>query len=316
MTSSAQLYNASEFYIPTLMSQMLHETIQNWLWCGFTGGLVLGESRTGKSRAIQELSTSIPSRIGQGVPIHRVIFGERDNKTIREAWMKIAKSTGINPKNSRVTAEELSSQVAFWLTEAAMQNDTHQVILISDEVQFLSIMQLSVFAELHNMLNEEKVNCLMIFVANQDTFSPMASALMRPENKYIRERFFNNVHLFYGIKSSLELQSCLKFLDQGDTEHGGYHKDSLTESCIPEAFRNGFRLHQMTDLIWELYNEQFKGYGSSQSWGMEYFSRFIKILLLDYLPRYDCQSEAALKSMVIHSLNASGIKSMLSSVYG
>lgn len=311
-TTSLHLYNTSEFYIKTPMSEALHNTIQEWLWCGFTGGLILGESRTGKSRAIRALDVSLPSRNDQPVPIHRVIFGDRDNKTIREAWVKIAKSTGMTSISRTSSAEDLSSQVAFYLTEAALQNDTHQVILIIDEAQFLSINQLSVFAELHNLLDEARINIMMLFVANQDMFGKMAANLIEPENKYIRERFFNNLYLFYGIRKATELNECFMALD-GDSKCP--LQVSITESCAPNAYQDGFRLSQTTELVWELYCEEYRSYSSSKSWGMEYFTRFVKIFLLDYLPVHDYRCADNLTVMISNSLKASGIKSMLGDMY-
>lgn len=304
--SNLQLYNPTEFYMATPMSQALQKMIQSWLWGGFNGGVVIGESRTGKSRALRELSSSIPSRTLQPIPIHRVVFGERDKKTIREAWMKIAKSTGLSSISQRTSAEALSSQVAFYLTEAALDNDTHQVIMIADEIQFLSINQLSVFAELHNMLDDAKINSLFVFVANQDMFAPMVAELRKKENTYIRERFFNNAYQFYGIRTIEELKSCLAILDGGDST-----EKSITQTILPDAYEEGFKLADSTDMIWEAYCEDYAKYGSSNSWGMEYFTRFVKVLLLDYLPNYDWHSADNLKVMIGHSLKASGIKSML-----
>jgi len=34
-----RLDNASEFYIKTPMGKLLHNTLEQWIWCGLTGGV-------------------------------------------------------------------------------------------------------------------------------------------------------------------------------------------------------------------------------------------------------------------------------------
>mgnify|MGYP006902745042 CR=1 FL=1 len=63
-------------------------------------------------------------------------------------------------------------------------------------------------------------------------------------------------------------------------------------------------------VIWETYVNEYKRPLKLESWGMEYFSRAITILLNDYLPNYELNDENVY-TMVSHSLEASGLESSL-----
>ncbi|MBB3060055.1 ATP-binding protein [Microbulbifer rhizosphaerae] len=302
---SSVLANASSFYISTPMLRDLHQCITQWTWCGMTGGVIVGEARCGKSFAIRALSDHILSRTGQRIPIFRISYGKRDKKTIREVYSKTAKALGYKVK-LRDTSEELSEMICTKLAEAAESNDTKKVILIIDETQYLTIDQLTVFAEIYNTLEEVKANCVIFFVANEDTFSPLVKKLHEKENSYIMERFFTHTHHQYGIRNSQELKLCLKEFDQYivDIENN----ISATQAFCPHLYDQGWRLIDLAKPYWQHYCEGYKIPLQHKSWRMNQFIRSTNVLLMDYLPRCkNSNDHSYIEAAIVKSLEAAAI---------
>lgn len=304
-TSSILLENASQFYIETPMVKALHERITQWTWCGLTGGVVVGDARLGKTVAFLALSDSIDSRKGQKIPIFKITYGKRDLKTIRTVFAKVARALGFTFKD-RTGADDLSEMICIRLAEAAMMNDTHQVILLVDEAQLLSIDQLSVFADIYNELFDMHVNLVVFFIANKDQFKPLSEKLLQKDNTYLRERFFNNLYEFHGLRNVDEVRACLDAYDNYmmDSER----RVSATKHYCTVLYYSGWRLSHIADLYWNIYCEQYKIPLNHSSWGMNLFIRTTNILLMDYLSHCPIfYNQSYIEGCIIKSMEAAGI---------
>lgn len=302
---SAALENSSSFQITTPMVRELHDRITHWTWCGLNGGVIIGEARSGKTFAIRALADHITSRAGQKIPVVRCSYGELDRKTIREAFSKTAKALGCQFKE-RATSDTLSEMIIKKLAEMAIINESRKVILIIDEAQFLRVEQLNAFAQIYNELFEAGVNCVIFFVANEDRFAPLAKELMKQENSYLRERFFVNVHNFYGIRNAAELKKCLGEFDKYivDIQNGM----SATQKFCPHLYEQGWRISSLSGQYWTHYCEQYKKPLKQKSLRMNQFIRATNILLMDYLPECkDSDDTVYMEAAIIKSLEAACI---------
>jgi len=304
-TIDVHLDNATEFFIMTPMIKSLHDTIKQWTWCGLTGGVIVGEARCGKSIGVRSLKESIQSRAGEDIPIFRISIGNRDVKTIRSVYLRIANKLGFKIKKSS-TSDEMAFLINMHLVEAAISNSSHQVILIIDEAQYMTVDQLSVFAEIYNDLIDAHCNCTVFFVANESQFEPLAKELIKNENTYLRERFFNHIHAFYGIRNQKELKSCLKRYDAYVLHHAS-HK-TATEYYCPKLYESGWRLSDVAATMWSIYHETCMKPLKHQSWNMSQFTRTTNILLMDYLEKYEIElNDEILEGLIMRSIEASGI---------
>ncbi|GAA6154499.1 ATP-binding protein [Pseudoteredinibacter isoporae] len=302
-------FDANRFHISTPMIQALHERLCQWLWCGFTGGLIIGEARSGKTRAISALDNTLSTRTGQRVPLHRVDIAQRDTATVRSLFANVALALGRNV-GRHDTCDLLSDWVLHYLADASLTNDTRHVILMVDEAQYLTARQLSGFAEMYNKLQLMGVNLVVFFVANEDQIKPLAEALLEKKNDYLRERFFKQVYRFYGIRSHREVLQCLT---QYDTTLEDKHP-AITQQVLPKAYSEGFRLQQLSEPLWAMYASEYKTPLNLTSWRMQYFIGTVNILLMDYLPNYDSRDPEQVEQMIHHSLEASGLTPSLASV--
>jgi len=306
------LENASEFYIRSPMVRDLHDRISQWTWCGLTGGLIVGNSRCGKTTAIRILSDSIISRSGEDIRVFRVSYGKRDTATIRTVFDKIARSLGHEVKKS-FTSDQLLEMICNQLSESALVNSARQVVMVIDEAQLLSINQLSAFAEIYNDLYDMHVNGVFFFVANKDQMAPLAAKILEKEYTYLRERFFAHLYEFKGISTSSELKKCLNEYDRYIMD--GDSSMTATQYYCPKLYENGWRLAKLSKPYWYHYCETYRKPLGHDSWGMGRFIRATNLLLMDYLPRCnDPADEALLEACIVKSLAAAGIEPTLVSL--
>jgi len=194
-------------------------------------------------------------------------LGDRDYKTIRSVFAKVGISLGFKIKKSH-NADDIAFKVKTFLAEASLINETHQVILIVDEAQLLSIEQLSVFAEIYNDLFDLRHNCTIFFVANENRFSPLAKELIKDENTYLRERFFNHVHHFYSLRNAKEVRACLDEYDQFVIRPSDQCK--VLEYFCPTLYQSGWRLSKVAVIMWQIYYEQYMIPLKHNSWSMSH----------------------------------------------
>jgi len=300
------LSNASEFFIMTPMVKRLQDTLKQWTWCGLTGGVIVGDSRNGKSKAVKNQSGTMTSRNGEKIPVFRISIGERDIKTIRSVFYRIAHTLGHKIKKND-SADDLALLINIHLADASTTNNTRQVIMIIDEAQKLTIDQLSAFAEIYNDLFEIQTNCTIYFVADENEFPQLAKKLLEDKNKYLRERFFNHVYRFYGLQNIEDVRACLDGYD-----HFVINEDEgcvATEYYCPVLYQSGWRLTDIAKPLWQIYYEEYKIPLNHVSWNMDQFVRTTNTLLMDYLPRYQEQlNQDITEGIIIRSLEAANIK--------
>lgn len=305
--------SVSQIIITTPMIKALHATITPWILSGFTGGLIVGDARLGKSKAIRTLGDSIDSYDGDPIPIFYANFAELDKQTRRNVFARIMRGITKKAVNSRATGESLSDDLRIRFTDAAMANSERRVVLFVDEAQELTIDQLFPFVDLTNDLEEWNVSLSVFFVANKDRFQDLANQLLKKKNQFIRERYFNYIHVFYGIRSLEQLTACLAYYDKNAITP----TDSRTwlQYYAPAAVEQGFRMVDIADTLWQLWNTNYADRFGYESWGMTYFNRTISIALRFYFRKYWSSNPEDIVGILEKSLEAAGNEPTLTTVF-
>lgn len=310
---SEVIEDASTFFIETPMAEALHTALTQWLWCGSTGALVYGDAREGKSKAISSLKEHLPSRSGQLIPVHTFIYADRDKNTQRDVWVMMAQT--FNHKVPlRISANELAGPIKQHLAESAYMNDTRQLLIVVDEAQYLNIGQLNVFAEIFNNLEDIGINCCIVFVVNKNKFKPLAKKLLLDSNKYLRDRFFNTIYHFHGLRSEKEVRDCLAQYDR-DTDSHGNTIIPITQAYFESGYNDGWRMVNAAHLMWTVFCEDYKTRLQLEAWGMHYFIRSVNVLLMDYLPNHDYRDMKKLEAMIIESIKSTNLEPQLIELY-
>jgi len=301
------IFNNSEFFIETPMIEKLTTQIERWIWNGDTGGLVLGDNRIGKSRAIRHAMKKIKNRLGENVPSIYISTPRRDTNTMAAVYKNLCFSFGLELK-SRPTADDMANLVFHRLVDIAHKTSTKQVLMFVDEFQRLSCLQLEVFAEIYDQLNLVGVNVCIIFVGNKQSAEILIKNSLQTSNELVRGRFFIQKLQYHGIRLKDELRACLSQYDQlmFPAENG----ESYTATFIKEP---NFLLSNSTGIFWDIYSKQYRAPLGLSSWPMQYFTSAVRILLVDYAPRYGASADA-LPEMIDRSIEGSGlVKGLVSS---
>lgn len=126
--------------------------------------------------------------------------------------------------------------------------------------------------------------------------------MIRSENELIRGRFFTQSYSYFGIRSQEEVKFCLHAYDT--FEQSGL---CITERFLREQYQDGFRLVELSGLIWEVFDQEYRRSLHLDSWGMQYFTSMVKILIIDYLPSFGIDNEDEIRQMIYRSIEASGL---------
>ena len=285
------------------MVSQLKSTVQSWLWNGYLGGYILGNSRVGKSAGMRVIKNDLQNRLGEVIPVHLFSVPERDATTVAGILKKLCYSLRMKIK-THATADVMSNDLVHYFADLACTNSTKQVVILVDEMQRLSTHQIEVFNELHDALANFQLNLSVIFIGNLKTSEPLLTKIKTPECDHIWGRFFKNEYLFHGIRNHGELFKVLAEIDK-----------TQTEVLLPELFHDGWRIQSISHLIWDVYTSEFKSDLKIRSWGMQYFVAMIRILMADYIPRYGVNSDDEISMMIKNSIEASGLVEELVRVY-
>ena len=298
------IFNQSEFFIKTPMIENLSKQIHYWLWNGLTGAVIIGNYRLGKTRAAQFIADKLINRSNQKIPVHKLAIPKRDVKTVASVYRNLCYSLDINI-TQRTTADEMANDLFHYFGEMALVNNTHQAVLLVDEMQRLSVHQIEAFAELYDRLSEVGINLSVFFIGNSASSQNLIAQVMRPENELVRGRFFTQKYIFHGIKTHSELRACLMQYDK--IKYPDTNSPTITEMFMADEYRNGWRLESISHNIWDVYSENYRSKLKLESWGMQYFLAMLKTLLIDYLPNFDIDDPVALDAMINESIKISGL---------
>jgi|SRR5690554_931992 len=276
------IFSPVDFAIDTPMVDAFIEQVNRWLWYGFTGAFIRGHSREGKSRAIEMAIHCLTNRLGEPVPAHHLIIHDRDTKTRKSICIQSSETMQVKFQ-FRDSTDILISNLLHFLSECALTTTTKQVVLFVDEAQRLLLKQYGPFLEIYDKLRRMKINCMVIFVANDDESEPLLNRVKHKQYRHLQGRFFVHQHEFVAIKSKKDVLYCLQ---QYDTRRYPPDGDTYTQHFLRDAWDSGFRLASLTNLFWRVYVDEFKKPMKLPSLGMQYFITPINQLLMTDLPAY------------------------------
>ncbi len=298
------ILNPSRFAIETPMMLALMNQVSLWIWNGVTGALILGQYRIGKTKAISYLRSRLTSRLGQPIPSVVMTIPRRDRATIASLWKTLCFSVELTPKN-RATADDMSNLLFHFFADLAALHNQTQVVLFVDEMQRLDISQMEVFAELYDRLAEAHVNLSTFFIGNKKAAQGLVAKAQCEKYELIRGRFFTQCCNYHGIRTKAELSACLKEYDI--SKFPKKTGSSYTSYFVGEKCGDDWKLASLSNLIWEVYTDNFRSALKLESWQMQYFVATIRILLKDYIADYGAENEDELRQMIVGSISDSGL---------
>jgi len=303
--SDHPLFNPTVFFIPTPMIDDLRARIERWLWCGASGGYIVGSARIGKSRALQFLSHHLTTRTGEALPVVRINLKGRDKKTIASVWRNMLYAIGQAPASDRELSDTMSIRVTAYFAEQSLRNKNRQIVLVVDEFQRLLIRQLAAFAELYDELVELGVHLIVVFVGNEGESEHLLEQISDHQYEHLYGRFFMQRYHWHGLRSREAVGVCLK--EFAKVKYPADTGPTLLQSFLPLLHKQDWHLTSLATPLWQIYREEYGKPLKLSSWPMQYFIATVKTLILDYLPRYGVNSPEMIEEMIRYSLAVSGL---------
>ena len=298
------IFSPSEFFVKTPMAVSLKNQLNAWLQNGATGAVILGPSRAGKSRAIEYASQRLVNRLEQPIPARSLTIHRRTAKTETSIFRNLCLSLSLKPK-SRANTDDMSDLVFHHFCDLAQLNDTKQVVLFVDEVHRLTIEQLEAFCEIYDKLVVAKVNISIFFIGNQNSCSPLLQHISLEKNELIRGRFFTRHVKFTGLRNVKDVRATLSEYDsmRFPTPDG----PTFTSRFLAEKCGADFNLRTVSEILWEVFNDDFRVNLKIKAWPMQYFVAVVRMLLVDYLPTYGEDDENSLYNFIHEAIEISGL---------
>ena len=282
LTDDHPLYNPLSLFLRTSEIDRLSETLTQWLWTGQTGGFIKGKPRVGKSTALKMLADQLHTRTGKPIPSHVFTVPPRDKGTIQAIYRNLCISADIKLTSTRLRNTDAMLEDFFhYFMDMALETKSKRVLLFVDELQRLTIDQIEVFAELHDLAARREVLLVVVFTGNDTQCDKLINRIKTTKRELIHKRFFTQELAFKGLRSVEDVQACL---EQYDTLRFPLNTGpTYTEAMLPKDFAAGFRLKNLATTIWNVFREyQLKL--KLDAWAMKYFTTSITTLLVDYLP--------------------------------
>ena len=266
------------YLVNTPAIDRLLETILHWILTGKIGGIIWGDSRSGKSTAIRSVKKSLKTRSGQPIPSYlfnmRTSMRNTDNK-FYDGLLRAVKHAFVGKGNSQ---DKYGQLIEFFL-DKALGNDENRVILFVDEAQKLTAFEYELLSDLHNDLADEDILFSIIFIGSSELHNTANDYQAFDADKIIG-RFFTESYHFQGITSEKELRLILQ-------EYDRQYLSTLRPFLLVD--QDDFTLESLSEIFWRSFQHFSKTYGEKQ-WRMRYFTSAINMLCVDYLTQYPLES--------------------------
>lgn len=279
------VFHPNRLRLATPALDLLRQSLRQWLWTGATGGVVLGDARTGKTTALWMLVGDLHTRGHVKVPVDYVGIPTRDKASILSVFRQLNWSAGLRVTHTD-RADHLSDQFMHYIADQTVDSHCDQAILFVDEMQRLQPQQFNAFAELHDKLLKLGIVLLTVFVGNTQESSSLLKRVAQPAFAHIRGRFFSQHCTFMGLQSKADVEACLSQYDRLRHPADG---PTYTAHFLPEAVRAGWRLASTSTVLWRAFHAHQVEL-KTRSWGMQYFIATVQALLADMLPEHGVDS--------------------------
>lgn len=244
------------------------------------GALIYGESRLGKTYAIEYLRMLI-HRERQEIPTFHVQAEHIPNRSEGAFFSSLLRAVrhpepdiARNPRKRKALHDRLRS--------VAESQQSSMVVFFCDEAQRYSFHEYEWLRDVHDELAQCGVR-LTTFLFGQERLCEKRTRFQESGDTQIVKRFMVETLRFRGIRSAEDAATCLKSYDEHEYPAGSGW--SFTRYYYPHAFEAGLRLELDALLVWNAYvaAHQNAVLAGEVEIPMEYFSRAVEAILLNGL---------------------------------
>lgn len=244
------------------------------------GALIYGESRLGKTYAIEYLRMLI-HRERPEIPTFHVQAEHKSSRSEGAFFSNLLRAVR-HPEPDIARNSRKRKALHDRLRDVAEAQGSSMVVFFCDEAQRYSLHEYEWLRDVHDELAQCGVR-LTTFLFGQDRLCEQRARFQDSGDTQIVKRFMVETLRFRGIRSALDAATCLKSYD--DHAYPSDSQWSFTRYYYPYAFDAGLRLEMGAHLLWNAFALAHKhaALAGEVEIPMEYFSRAVEAILLDGL---------------------------------
>ncbi len=276
---------SKDYIVPTPALEGLLEMVLDWVKNLYTGSIIYGYQRLGKTTSVEYIAEEIRQIFGHNVMVG--IAPMVSNIRISESafWGQILKALGHEFWSRGSAIAKRDRLIKYFQIFNQNNGGEGRAVLFIDDAQKMEESHFDWISELHNDLNLQKFH-LAVFLVGQPELLGRKATLEENHKYEIVARFMNEEHQFHGIRNDDDIAVILHTYDE-NTEYPQASGCSFTKYFFPDAFEYGWRFEDETDKVWNEILKARNSHGLKEEVlideiHMEYFARIIERLCTRY----------------------------------
>lgn len=256
--------------------------VYQWIDNRAQGGIIYGRPRLGKTHAIKYLKAVLPQEFNSNIPIFHTLVRFYKNPNKDYFFTDFLKDIGHGLYSSGKPNQKADRLIKFLISKV-QESGQSKIVILLDDAQRLTSVEYEWLMDIHNEVEMANARLTTILVGQEELLHQRTSFSMSHKYQLIG-RFMVHKYQFSGIKSSKEIKDCLKGYDD-ESEFPSGSDCSYTRYFFPEAFDNGFRLHNHAKDAYSAFVELRREHGLTKNnfeIPMQYLTLVVEFILKRY----------------------------------
>ena len=243
-------WGSNRFTIPTRQILNLKDNIEEWISMNACGGIVYGNSRSGKTRAIYYITEQLKKKYGADLPVYT--YYATDHIPTRKTFYSELLVALQHADPNRGTATQMNTRIVNRILDECEYTKYGRAVLFIDEAYLLDEKEYIWLVDIYNRLNQKDV-LLTVFLFGTKELKDQKTGFVHCQKKQIVHRFMTNEYEFKGISDPQDMVVCMASLDKPFRLNATAKEITLSELFFPEAYKNGETLQHFTKDLWNAF---------------------------------------------------------------
>ena len=241
---------SQNYILATPPIEAFANTIRQWVSATIPGGMIYGNTRVGKTYAIDYVIDNAKNIFGYSVPVIKVTWHKNSKMTEKQFYQRILSELNHAFTQGNLTIR-LENRVIDYFESLVSKSPGSSIILFIDEAHWLTPNDFGGFCHIYNRLKTRKIQ-LYTFLVGDPRILETRTTFKQTEDTQFIGRFLWSDYAF----EQLDSKDDLAFVLEGYDLYTDYPKDSghsYVYYFLPKAFSNGWRLATCAPMIWKNY---------------------------------------------------------------
>lgn len=241
---------SKQYIIPTKSILDLQQKVEEWISMNECGAIIYGESRVGKTKAIQYISMNLKEKYGKELPIY--ILTATDHVPTQKTFYSSFLTAIGHEDPHKGTAVQMRQRLVNRIIANALDTKYRRAVLFVDEAYLFNSKE---YLWLIDIYNELYLNDILftVFLIGTKELKEQKTGYIRSGKKQIVLRFMVKEFEFMGITNKKEMAVCLASMDKPFSFSGCKDPIILSQTFFPEAYSDGHKLISYANELWEAF---------------------------------------------------------------